>query len=130
MPDHYFENVLPNYEAQCAALAFVLIVTTLFWMLLFPYAANKLFFESEAAPTEEKKPSVTKSAQAATTSKQRKGKGKKTSTSSTVFSSAFVQQNHDTMGVDQGQGRTVAVRHQPNVSSGLAGALRRLRGSR
>ena len=73
MPDHYFEDVLPKYEAQCAALAFVLIVTSFFWIILFPYVVIKLFFEPEQPAVEETKPKV----EPPTTSKQRKGKGKK-----------------------------------------------------
>jgi hypothetical protein len=77
MTDHYFdEDSLPNYEARCAALTVVLIVSAVFWIVLFPFAVGKFFFfesPSAVAPAPPKQPTEPKPA----TAKQRRDKHKK-----------------------------------------------------
>ena len=76
--DHYFEDALPNYSSECTVLGFALTLTLLFWVIAFPYLANKVFFGSAA---DEKRPKNDKEAKKISdwSTKQRKGKGSKKS---------------------------------------------------
>ncbi|CAB9529860.1 Procollagen-lysine,2-oxoglutarate 5-dioxygenase 1 [Seminavis robusta] len=65
--DTYMEaNVLPNYEAKCMVLSVVVIVTAVFWVVIFPYVASRLLMEPEEVDTSKKKD--TPSTDTATTS--------------------------------------------------------------
>lgn len=80
--DHYFEDVLPNYSSECTVLGFALTLTLLFWVIAFPYLANKAFFgsasdEKNGAYDKEATASIKKESDGST--KQRKGKGSKKS---------------------------------------------------
>ena len=50
----YLDDVIPDYEAQCMAMGFVMIATFVFWVVVFPLFVSKLLFEESPASPEKK----------------------------------------------------------------------------